>query len=111
MIRTCGACLALLAFAVTILRGLEIGNPPEITLVRALWAMGIGLIVGAAIGWVGQAVVEEHNRQQSQSQTQAKEKETDTVKAAPQSGAAIRTVHGGPARSPEGSGVRAGPGQ
>jgi NhaP-type Na+/H+ or K+/H+ antiporter len=105
MVRNCGACLALLAFGTTILRGLAADNPPEATLVRALWALGVFLIVGLAVGWVGQIVIEEHHRQQSEKETQPREPEGTT--SVPVVGAAAQANGREPSRLPEGPGVRA----
>jgi hypothetical protein len=106
MVRNCGACLALLAFGTTILRGLAVGNPAESTLVRALWALGVFLIVGLAVGWVGQIVVEEHHRQQLKKEIASHGSEGPT--RAPPADAAVQANGRVPSRSPEGPGVRAG---
>ena len=60
MVRLCGAVLGLLAFGVTLLLGLAAGNPSEVTLVRAVWAMLIFCTLGLSAGWVAHRVLDEH---------------------------------------------------
>ncbi len=60
MIRRAGACLGLFAFCVTILRGLAVGNPAEVTLTRALWAMAVFCLLGLVLGYFGHLIVTEH---------------------------------------------------
>ncbi len=60
MIRRAGACLGLLAFCLTIVRGMGAGNPPEVILTRALWAMIIFFILGMVLGYAGHLAVNEH---------------------------------------------------
>ncbi|MBN1490654.1 MAG: hypothetical protein JXA69_12115 [Phycisphaerae bacterium] len=60
MVRCCGACFGLLAFAVTILAGLYAGNPVTTTLSRSLWAMVAFLCLGSFLGYVALRVVDEH---------------------------------------------------
>lgn len=60
--RFTGACLGLLAFAITILAGLAVHNPPMVTLSRAVWALAIFCALGLVLGAVAQAVVNEHFR-------------------------------------------------
>ncbi len=107
MVRITGASLALLAFAVTILRGLEVGNPAETVLSRALYAMACFLFLGLAAGWVGQTVLEEHNRQQQDIEAAARKAEQQED-VAESGGTSTQTSGKASARASEGSGVRAG---
>ncbi len=61
MVRLCGATLGFLAFGVTILLGLGVGNPADVTLLRALWAMLIFCVIGLCVGWVAYRVLDEHS--------------------------------------------------
>ena len=60
MIRRAGACLGLLAFCLTIVRGMGAGNPPEVILTRALWAMIIFFLLGLVLGFAGHLAISEH---------------------------------------------------
>lgn len=60
MIRRTGACLGLLAFCLTIVRGMGAGNPPEVILTRALWAMIIFFLLGLVLGFAGHLAINEH---------------------------------------------------
>ena len=60
MVRLSGAALGLFAFCVTILLGLAAGNPANVTLLRALWAMLIFCVIGLCVGWVAYRVLDEH---------------------------------------------------
>ncbi len=60
MIRRAGACLGLLAFCLTIVRGMGAGNPPELILTRALWAMIIFFVLGMVLGYAGHLAINEH---------------------------------------------------
>ena len=60
MIRRAGACLGLLAFCLTIVRGMGVGNPPELILTRALWAMIIFFVLGMVLGYAGHLAITEH---------------------------------------------------
>ena len=60
MVRLCGAALGLFAFGVTILLGLTAGNPAEVTLLRAVWAMVVFCVIGLGVGWVAWRVLDEH---------------------------------------------------
>ena len=60
--RYTGACLGLLAFAVTIIAGLVVHNPPTVTLSRAVWALVIFCPLGLAVGACAQGVINEHYR-------------------------------------------------
>jgi hypothetical protein len=58
--RFTGGILGLLAFGVAMVAGLVVGNPPEIILGRALWALALLCVVGMAVGAAGQAVINEY---------------------------------------------------
>ncbi len=60
MVRLCGAALGLLAFAVTILLGLEAGNPAEVTIRRAVGALFLFCLIGLGTGWVAHRILDEH---------------------------------------------------
>jgi predicted lipid-binding transport protein (Tim44 family) len=60
MVRVTGVCLGLLAFAVTIIAGLLVGNPSMTVLSRALWAMASFFALGCVLGYVSQRVIDEH---------------------------------------------------
>ena len=60
MVRLCGAALGLFAFGVTILLGLTAGNPADVTLLRAVWAMVVFCVIGLCGGWVAWRVLDEH---------------------------------------------------
>ncbi len=66
MIRLCGACLGLLGFAITILRGLWAGNPADVILSRALWVLVAFCGLGMSMGWVGWRIVQEYAARQEQ---------------------------------------------
>ncbi len=60
MVRLCGAALGFLAFAITVLLGLSVDNPPEVTLERGLRAMVGFFALGLLVGWVAFRVMDEH---------------------------------------------------
>jgi hypothetical protein len=111
MVRVCGASMALLAFAVAVFRGLAVDNPTETILARALWSLLTFLIIGSAIGWVGQSVIKEHSRQveeqEAQVRSEAEAKVADeAATASAEDGDEAEKEDS--ARVPEGAGVRAG---
>jgi len=63
MVRLCGASLGLLAFSVAIVQGLLAGNPVEVVVVRAVWALAVFCVLGLVTGWMAFRVLEEHERQ------------------------------------------------
>jgi hypothetical protein len=60
MVRLCGAVLGLFAFGVTVLLGLRAGNPSDVILVRALYALFAFFGIGLGAGWVAYRVLDEH---------------------------------------------------
>ncbi len=112
MARVCGPCMALLAFAVTIFRGLSADNSTDTILIRALWSMFAFLIVGTTIGWIGQAVVAEHHQRiQEQEARERAEAEADEAQAESPEAEDEKpagTSEGRASRAPEGAGARAG---
>jgi hypothetical protein len=66
--RYTGACLGLLAFAITIVAGLAVHNPPMVTLSRAVWALVIFCPLGLLVGACAQSVITEHYRQREASE-------------------------------------------
>lgn len=57
--RLVAACLALAAFAVSIIAGLAVDNPADVILTRALICMLGGLVVGLIAGTLAERVVQE----------------------------------------------------
>ncbi|HUU83366.1 MAG TPA: hypothetical protein VM243_07665 [Phycisphaerae bacterium] len=64
--RYTGACLGLLAFAITIVAGLSVNNPPMLVLSRAVWALAAFCAIGLLLGAVAQAVLNEHHHRREQ---------------------------------------------
>ncbi len=62
MIRVCGASLGLFAFAITVLLGLNAGNPVETILARGVWALFLFCSLGLATGWVAWRTIDEHTQ-------------------------------------------------
>jgi hypothetical protein len=62
-IRAIAPIISLACFALVTLRGLLAGNPAAITLKEALFAMFLGLFVGAIAQALVRGVVDEHNRE------------------------------------------------
>lgn len=60
MVKNTGAVLALLAFAVTIIAGVAVGNPATTTLTRALWAMAAFYLLGTVLGHIMNRVIDEY---------------------------------------------------
>ncbi|NLX22868.1 MAG: hypothetical protein GXY55_14545 [Phycisphaerae bacterium] len=60
MVRLSGAALGLLAFSVAIIQGLAAGNPVEVILGRAIWALLLFCVLGLIVGYVAQRVLDEH---------------------------------------------------
>lgn len=79
MIRRAGACLGLLAFCLTIVRGMGTGNSPELVLTRALWAMIIFFVLGLVLGFAGHLAINEH----SANRAKALAVELDRARAGP----------------------------
>ena len=52
--------MGLFAFGVTILLGLKTGNPSQVTLLRALWALLTFCVIGLCVGWVTYRIMDEH---------------------------------------------------
>ena len=55
--RLAAPSLGLLMFAAMILRGLYAGNPPRTILVRALWGLAAGVVLGSFAGGVANRVI------------------------------------------------------
>jgi len=60
--RLSAAIVGLLAFAGCIIVGLLANNPFETTLLRALGGLAGGMLLGLAVGWLAQRLVEEQFR-------------------------------------------------
>jgi NhaP-type Na+/H+ or K+/H+ antiporter len=57
MVRSTSAQLGLLAFAVAIVAGLNVGNSATLVLSRALLALVAGALLGQIAGWAARAVL------------------------------------------------------
>jgi NhaP-type Na+/H+ or K+/H+ antiporter len=60
MVRTLGAQIGLLTFAVAIVAGIYAGNSASVILTRALGALLVGAVIGQASGWAARLVLREH---------------------------------------------------
>ncbi len=58
--RYTGAVLSLFAFGLASVAGLIAGNPPEVVLSRALWALAVFCVIGLAVGAAAQMVLGEY---------------------------------------------------
>ncbi len=58
--RYTGATLSLFAFGLAAVAGLIAGNPPEIVLSRALWALVVFCVLGLVVGSAAQMVLGEY---------------------------------------------------
>ncbi len=58
--RYTGAVLSLFAFGLASVAGLIAGNPPEVVLSRALWALAVFCVIGLAVGATAQMVLGEY---------------------------------------------------
>lgn len=56
------ASLALVAFALCLLMGIQAGNTFSTTIVRAMLAMLGTCVIGLVVGWMGQKMLEENLR-------------------------------------------------
>ncbi len=84
--RCTGACLGLLAFAITIVAGLFVGNPPMVTLSRAVGALVVFCVLGLVVGAGAQAVVTEFHRQRERAELTSTESRADSAPPAPPNG-------------------------
>ncbi len=62
--RFCGATLGILAFTITIIAGLFVGNPVQVTLSRSVVALFIFFGIGLLLGGAAQLVIAEHEENQ-----------------------------------------------
>ncbi|MFQ5489175.1 MAG: hypothetical protein ACE5GE_00525 [Phycisphaerae bacterium] len=69
--RYTGACLGLFAFAITVIAGLWVNNPPMVTISRAVWALVLFCAIGLLVGACAQSVVNEHHRRREQTELPA----------------------------------------
>lgn len=69
--RYTGACLGLFAFAVTVIAGLWIDNPPMVTMSRAVWALVLFCALGLVVGACAQSVISEHHRRREETEIRA----------------------------------------
>jgi len=58
--RFAGASLALFAFAVAVIAGLSVGNPPVTILSRGILALFVFFFIGLALGGAAQLVLREY---------------------------------------------------
>lgn len=64
MVRSLGAQIGLLAFAVALVAGVYAGNPVTVVLTRALIALVLGTLLGQAAGWTAKLVLREYLQRQ-----------------------------------------------
>ncbi len=57
MARVCGACCGLLVFSAIILCGLLAGNSAEHIMLRAVFGLLAGYLLGSLSGWIGTCIV------------------------------------------------------
>lgn len=57
MARVCGACCGLLVFSAIILCGMLAGNSVEHIILRAVFGLVAGYLLGALSGWIGTCIV------------------------------------------------------
>lgn len=79
MPRRLGGSLALVAFALCLVVGIEAGNSFTTAVGRALLAMAVTFFVGLAVGAMGQAMIEENLRKET---AEAKKTEIGGTKVA-----------------------------
>ena len=60
MTQLCGACCGLLVFSAMILRGMLVGNPPQVVILRALIGLAAALVLGQLVGWIGSILVRDN---------------------------------------------------
>ena len=60
MVRRVAGCLALLAFAVCLIAGLNAGNSTATVLSNALAALGVTFVVGLVVGAMAQKMLDEN---------------------------------------------------
>lgn len=60
MVRSIGAQIGLLAFAVAVIAGLYAGNSATVILTRALTAMVLGALVGQMSAWAAKQVLRDY---------------------------------------------------
>jgi hypothetical protein len=60
MVRTTGAQIGLLAFAVAVVAGVYANNPATVVMLRALAAMVVAALVGQVAGWTAKLVLRDH---------------------------------------------------
>ncbi|MBI5763882.1 MAG: hypothetical protein HZA51_10200 [Planctomycetes bacterium] len=57
MARLCGVCCGLVVFSAMILRGLAVGNTPQVIILRAVTGLFAGLVLGCVVGWLGMILI------------------------------------------------------
>ena len=77
--RYTGGVLGMLAFAVSVLAGLWVGNPVTIILSRAVWALVLFFLIGLALGAVAQYVIDDYARRRYQEVIPEAEEATDSA--------------------------------
>ncbi|HUN80354.1 MAG TPA: hypothetical protein VMV81_02480 [Phycisphaerae bacterium] len=60
MTKATGACCGLLVFSAMILRGLLVGNEPQVVITRALIGMAAAIVLGQFVGWIGSVIVRDN---------------------------------------------------
>lgn len=66
MVKQIAGCLALIAFAASLLAGVTAGNPFATTVWRALLAMGTTFVIGLVLGTMGQRMLDENLKAQEE---------------------------------------------
>ncbi|MCH7808277.1 MAG: hypothetical protein IIB60_03550 [Planctomycetes bacterium] len=78
--RFVGAGLGLLAFTITVIAGLIVQNPVDVTLSRSILALFLFCMIGLALGTVAEMVVAEHERKrESEIRREHREEEPSSI--------------------------------
>lgn len=80
--RFAGASLGLLAFTVTLVAGLVVRNPVEVTLSRAIFALFLFCLLGVAVGGAAQVVLADRQRARESEVRRRYEESVDKTDAA-----------------------------
>lgn len=64
--RVAGSGLGLLAFAITLVAGLLVGNPPMVILSRGLFALFLFFAIGLTLGGAARLVINEYERKRQE---------------------------------------------
>ncbi len=75
----CGACFGLLLFSAMIVCGMLAGNSVEGIVLRAVFGLFGGFVMGLVVGWVGLLVVAERPAEETESPSDAIEEATEVT--------------------------------